>query len=175
MSAASPRLTGTRLSRRCDRRELIADADLHFATIRPAGSMVRPAPNHEPGPAAIIHGSGSTRAQSADRRRACRHPAPRRTHPDRPFERVGAAAFAVENLAMARLMAPVKTGSMVRTFAMFLRPRELLLAAVTHVAAWRDRARQRRLLAQLTDRELRDIGLTRYDALEEWRKPFWRE
>jgi uncharacterized protein YjiS (DUF1127 family) len=37
-----------------------------------------------------------------------------------------------------------------------------------------DRARQRRFLAQLPERELRDIGISRYDALQEWRKPFWK-
>jgi uncharacterized protein YjiS (DUF1127 family) len=37
------------------------------------------------------------------------------------------------------------------------------------------RMRQRRALAQLSDRELRDIGLSRYDAEMELRKPFWRD
>ena len=39
---------------------------------------------------------------------------------------------------------------------------------------WRRRARGRRELAALSDRCLRDIGLTRYDANREARKPFWR-
>jgi uncharacterized protein YjiS (DUF1127 family) len=30
------------------------------------------------------------------------------------------------------------------------------------------------MLLTLGDRELRDIGLTRLDAWQEWRKPFWR-
>lgn len=36
-----------------------------------------------------------------------------------------------------------------------------------HIRAWRtmrERARQRRALAQLSDRELRDIGITRYEV-----------
>ena len=37
-----------------------------------------------------------------------------------------------------------------------------------------ERSRQRRALAQLSDRELRDIGLSRYDVGIEFRKPFWR-
>jgi len=37
-----------------------------------------------------------------------------------------------------------------------------------------DRARQRRRLAELDDRLLRDIGLTRADVREETRKPSWR-
>ena len=37
-----------------------------------------------------------------------------------------------------------------------------------------ERARQRRLLAQLSDRELRDIGLTRYDIEFVLRQSSWR-
>jgi uncharacterized protein YjiS (DUF1127 family) len=39
---------------------------------------------------------------------------------------------------------------------------------------WRRRLRERRALAAMDDRGLRDIGLTRYDAYYEARKPFWR-
>lgn len=35
-------------------------------------------------------------------------------------------------------------------------------------------ARQRRQLKRLDARLLRDIGVTRYQAQAEWRKPFWR-
>jgi uncharacterized protein YjiS (DUF1127 family) len=48
----------------------------------------------------------------------------------------------------------------------------LLRAALTEALR---RARSRGDLARLTDRELRDIGLTRDDALRESGKPFWRE
>lgn len=41
-------------------------------------------------------------------------------------------------------------------------------------AHWRERARQRKTLAQLDDRLLRDIGLSRYDAQWESKKPFWQ-
>lgn len=37
-----------------------------------------------------------------------------------------------------------------------------------------DRWRQRRRLLELDDRMLADIGLSRQDALDEARKPFWR-
>ena len=40
---------------------------------------------------------------------------------------------------------------------------------------WRRRARDRSQLAQLDDRMLRDIGLTRADAEFLINKPFWRE
>jgi uncharacterized protein YjiS (DUF1127 family) len=46
-----------------------------------------------------------------------------------------------------------------------------------HVRAWRtmtERTRQRRALAQLSDRELRDIGITRYEIEFLLRKSRWR-
>lgn len=42
------------------------------------------------------------------------------------------------------------------------------------LAGWIERARQRRRLASLPDRLLKDIGISRCDALQEARKPFWR-
>jgi uncharacterized protein YjiS (DUF1127 family) len=40
---------------------------------------------------------------------------------------------------------------------------------------WRQRLCDRRALALMDERSLRDVGLTRYDALYEARKPFWRK
>lgn len=39
---------------------------------------------------------------------------------------------------------------------------------------WHCRARGRAELAALNDRELHDIGVTRYEARREIGKPFWR-
>jgi uncharacterized protein YjiS (DUF1127 family) len=39
---------------------------------------------------------------------------------------------------------------------------------------WRDRQRQRRELAQWTDRDLHDVGLAWSDIVHEAEKPFWR-
>lgn len=39
---------------------------------------------------------------------------------------------------------------------------------------WRDRVRQRRELAQWTDRDLHDVGLSWSDIVHEAEKPFWR-
>ena len=39
---------------------------------------------------------------------------------------------------------------------------------------WYERARQRRQLGQLDDRLLSDIGVDRFDAGQESRKPFWQ-
>jgi uncharacterized protein YjiS (DUF1127 family) len=40
--------------------------------------------------------------------------------------------------------------------------------------SWSERARQRRTLAALDERMLKDIGLTRADVATESEKPFWR-
>ena len=39
---------------------------------------------------------------------------------------------------------------------------------------WRERWRQRRELAQWTDRDLHDVGLSWSDIVHEAEKPFWR-
>jgi uncharacterized protein YjiS (DUF1127 family) len=46
------------------------------------------------------------------------------------------------------------------------------LSETLHV--WRERQRQRRELAQWTDRELHDVGLSWSDIVHEAEKPFWR-
>ena len=49
-----------------------------------------------------------------------------------------------------------------------------LSQAVATVRAWAERSRERAQLAELDDRALADIGLTRADVLRESSKPFWR-
>jgi len=46
--------------------------------------------------------------------------------------------------------------------------------ALAMIRAWRARASERRQLSAMTERELKDIGLRRYDANLEINKPFWR-
>jgi len=54
-------------------------------------------------------------------------------------------------------------------------PARRLLADLTALLGkWQERTRGRRDLAALSDRSLRDIGLSRSDALREINKPFWR-
>lgn len=52
------------------------------------------------------------------------------------------------------------------------------VATVGRLAAairlWHRRIREREALAGMNDRELRDIGVSRMDALGELAKPFWR-
>jgi uncharacterized protein YjiS (DUF1127 family) len=47
-------------------------------------------------------------------------------------------------------------------------------SAVRLVWFWMERSRQRRALAELDDRLLRDVGLTRDDARRECANPFWK-
>jgi uncharacterized protein YjiS (DUF1127 family) len=58
---------------------------------------------------------------------------------------------------------------------LFKRPASHLRRALAPFDIWRRRFRDREALALMDERSLRDVGLTRYDALYEARKPFWRE
>ena len=55
-----------------------------------------------------------------------------------------------------------------------LRPDPLRKRLLVHLRLWRDRQRERRQLAAMSERELGDIRLNRLDVLRELRKPFWR-
>jgi uncharacterized protein YjiS (DUF1127 family) len=52
--------------------------------------------------------------------------------------------------------------------------RSWTMAAGSIVARWLERGRSRRVLATLDDHQLRDIGISRADALLESERPFWR-
>ena len=43
------------------------------------------------------------------------------------------------------------------------------------LAAWRQRTQERRALAQLSARDLRDLGIGHGDRVMEVYKPFWRD
>ena len=47
-------------------------------------------------------------------------------------------------------------------------------AAWMLVSSWIERSRQRQALAALDDHQLRDIGITRLEAVREAEKPFWK-
>lgn len=51
---------------------------------------------------------------------------------------------------------------------------DVLARMASEIREWRRRSRERRALAEMSDRSLQDIGLTRYDANWEASKPFWR-
>jgi uncharacterized protein YjiS (DUF1127 family) len=48
------------------------------------------------------------------------------------------------------------------------------IAAFDLLCDWAERNRQRRALLSLSDTMLRDIGVSRADALREGEKPFWK-
>lgn len=52
--------------------------------------------------------------------------------------------------------------------------RRWLAGAVDRVLTWSERARQRRQLMQFDDHLLRDIGISRSEAITEADKPFWQ-
>jgi uncharacterized protein YjiS (DUF1127 family) len=54
------------------------------------------------------------------------------------------------------------------------RARTALSALADAFSAWQERLDQRRTLARLDDRLLRDMGLTRADVEQEVSKPFWQ-
>jgi len=49
-----------------------------------------------------------------------------------------------------------------------------LIRVVEQLSTWRDRSRAREQLMRLSERELKDMGISKYDAFYEWKKPFWR-
>jgi uncharacterized protein YjiS (DUF1127 family) len=50
----------------------------------------------------------------------------------------------------------------------------LLKAAINRLAEWRERSEQRKHLAGMNERMLKDVGISRADAAREANKPFWR-
>jgi uncharacterized protein YjiS (DUF1127 family) len=51
---------------------------------------------------------------------------------------------------------------------------QMVHAVAATLVVWRERARQRRALAAMDDRMLRDIGISRFRVTQESGKPFWR-
>lgn len=49
------------------------------------------------------------------------------------------------------------------------------LTVVVAFAKWEDRHRTRKALKQLSNEQLRDIGLSREEALDQARRPFWQD
>ena len=51
---------------------------------------------------------------------------------------------------------------------------DIVTALLSHLAAWQQRSSTRRHLAGMSDDMLKDVGLSRADAHQESRKPFWK-
>ena len=47
------------------------------------------------------------------------------------------------------------------------------LKPIKVIRTWNRNQRTRRALYNMSDHMLKDIGLSRVDAMQEWRKPFW--
>jgi uncharacterized protein YjiS (DUF1127 family) len=50
----------------------------------------------------------------------------------------------------------------------------VVIDAIDMLCDWTERTRQRRALLTLSDTMLKDIGISRTDALQEGGKPFWK-
>jgi uncharacterized protein YjiS (DUF1127 family) len=53
-------------------------------------------------------------------------------------------------------------------------PTQALARVAALLVTWEARARERRMLAEMPDRMLKDLGITRIDADREAAKPLWR-
>ena len=51
---------------------------------------------------------------------------------------------------------------------------QTVAGALQQVNRWRQVRRQRRALYELSDYMLKDIGISRYEAMREAEKPFWK-
>lgn len=64
--------------------------------------------------------------------------------------------------------------SVTARLAIGARAHTILASIADAFSAWQERASQRRTLARLDDRLLRDMGLSRADVEHEVSKPFWQ-
>lgn len=60
-----------------------------------------------------------------------------------------------------------------RRVGLLQRAAHLVLRALTTVGIWMDRSKRRRQLAQMSERQIKDLGATRSDAVIEMNKRFW--
>lgn len=75
---------------------------------------------------------------------------------------------------MTSLALPSLTNSQVSTLPRGGRRSHWLARAMEVIGEWRQRVRERRALAELTERELADFGASTADVYRELNSPFWR-
>ncbi len=77
---------------------------------------------------------------------------------------------------MAGFAHPLPTNSQLIPMSFRARPSSAstLARLKAAIGRFRGRVRERRTLAELNERELRDIGLSSWDVHTELAKPFWR-
>lgn len=69
----------------------------------------------------------------------------------------------------------VATGARINQARILRRVRDLAVRSALAALRWHELARQRRALLRLDDRMLKDIGISRADAVGEASRPFWDE
>jgi len=76
---------------------------------------------------------------------------------------------------MPTQVATVAAGARIKPARVGRRARDLGARCVQVALRWYDVARQRRALLRLDQRMLKDIGISRADAVHEASRPFWDE
>jgi len=61
----------------------------------------------------------------------------------------------------------------VKPLRAFGKVRRIVVKCVQSIVIWQERAEQRHALGELSERMLKDIGVSHSDAYKEMRKPFW--
>jgi len=100
------------------------------------------------------------------------YPTVTRTNDNSDFGSLFSTAVALTSPVQSMLSRPYYDGVQQLT----VRPdvQRSVRRAVDAVLTWQQRARERRQLMRLSDHMLRDIGISRAEALGEAEKPFWQ-
>ena len=61
----------------------------------------------------------------------------------------------------------------IKPFRAFGKVRRVVVKCLQSIVIWQERAEQRHALSELSERMLKDIGVSHSDAYKEMRKPFW--
>lgn len=64
-------------------------------------------------------------------------------------------------------------GAATKPLRAFGKVRRIVRKCFQIIVIWQDRAEQRHALSELSERMLKDIGISQADAYKELRKPFW--
>ena len=65
------------------------------------------------------------------------------------------------------------TSATIKPLRAFGKVRRVVVKCLKSIVIWQERAEQRHALGELSDRMLKDIGVSQSDAYKELRKPFW--
>jgi uncharacterized protein YjiS (DUF1127 family) len=79
----------------------------------------------------------------------------------------------ITDISAQQLATPATAGRSPPAYKATTRVRSACRRLVSLLHAWCERDRSRRLLLDLDDNTLKDIGFTRADSIREAEKPFW--